>query len=136
MNPARVVLSIIAAGLVILVVSMITDALIQVGLPYNVLELGGMRSVNDPIMALFFLHYWVVGLALAVLYAFTRKSLQGTVLKKGIGLGVLGWLVYNVPSAFVVFTSMNYPIGFTVQSVAGSLLSMLAAGIAIAKIRG
>ena len=43
------------------------------------------------------------------------------------------WIVVDITSAFLVFSSMDYPIGFTVNSVAGSLLDTLIAGIIIAK---
>jgi hypothetical protein len=47
---------------------------------------------------------------------------------------LLGWVVYGIPSAFIVFSSMDYPIGFTVNSVIGSLLYMLGAGITITRL--
>jgi hypothetical protein len=52
----------------------------------------------------------------------------------GIALGLLGWIVYGIPSAFIVFSSMSYPIGFTVSSVVGSLVYMVCAGITITRL--
>lgn len=129
-----IVISGIVAGIVILVLSMIVSTATQVLFDYNVLTLAGMRSVNDPVSILFFLHPFVVGLAMAILYDFTKKSFTGTAIRKGIVLGLLGWVVYGIPSAFIVFSSMDYPIGFTVNSVIGSLVYMLGAGITITKL--
>jgi hypothetical protein len=129
-----IVISGIVAGIVILVLSMIVSTATQALFDYNVLTLAGMRSVNDPVSMLFFLHPFVVGLAMAILYDFTKKSFTGTATRKGIVLGLLGWIVYGIPSAFIVFSSMDYPIGFTVNSVIGSLLYMLGAGITITRL--
>jgi hypothetical protein len=129
-----IVVSGIVAGIVVLALSMVVSTAIQTLFDYNVMTLAGMRSVNDPVSMLFFLHPFVVGLAMAVLYDFTKKSFTGTSIRKGIVLGLLGWLVYGIPSAFIVFSSMDYPIGFTVNSVIGSLVYMLGAGITITKL--
>jgi uncharacterized membrane protein len=129
-----IVVSGIAAGIVVLVLSMAVSTATQALFDYNVMTLVGMRSVNDPISMLFFLHPFVVGLAMAILYDFTKKSFTGTAIRKGIVLGLLGWVVYGIPSAFIVFSSMDYPIGFTVNSVIGSLVYMLGAGITITRL--
>jgi len=129
-----IVVSGIVAGIVILVLSMIVSTATQALFDYNVLTLAGMRSVNDPVSMLFFLHPFVVGLAMAILYDFTKKSFTGTAIRKGVVLGLLGWVVYGIPSAFIVFSSMDYPMGFTVNSVIGSLVYMLGAGITITRL--
>jgi hypothetical protein len=129
-----IVVSGIVAGIVVLALSMIVSTATQALFDYNVMTLVGMRSVNDPIGMLFFLHPFVVGLAMAILHDFTKKSFTGTAFRKGTVLGLLGWIVYGIPSAFIVFSSMDYPIGFTVNSVIGSLLYMLGAGITITKL--
>jgi len=130
----RIVVSGIVAGIVVLVISMIISTATQTLFNYNVLTLAGMRSVNDPVSVLFFLHPFVVAFAASILYDFTKKSFTGTATRKGIVLGLLGWIVYGIPSAFIVFSSMDYPIGFTINSVIGSLVYMLGAGITITKL--
>jgi hypothetical protein len=122
------------AGVVVLVLSMVISTVMQAMFDYDVMALAGMRSVNDPVSILFFLFPFVVGMAMAILYDFTKKSFTGTTTRRGILLGVLGWIVFGVPSAFIVFSSMDYPIGFTVNSVVGSLVYMLGAGIAITRL--
>ena len=129
-----IVVSGIVAGIVVLVLSMIISTATQALFNYNVLSLAGMRSVNDPVSLLFFLYPFVVALAMAILYDFTKKSFTGTAMRKGIVLGLLGWIVYGIPSTFIVFSSMDYPIGFTINSVIGSLIYMLGAGITITKL--
>lgn len=123
----------ILGGIVIFIVSWIVDYFTQMVWPYNVLELGGMRAVTDPVMLLFFLHAWVMAFALAFVYPYLKGNLEGTIGHKGAKFGFIAWIVASIPSAFIVYTSMNYPIGFTFNSVVGSLLYMLAAGITIAR---
>jgi len=125
-----VLISGIAAGIVILVLSMIVSTITQALFNYDVLALAGMRSINDPV-GMLFLYPFVVALPIAVLYGFTKRSFTGTAMRKGIVLGLFGWIVYGIPSAFIVFSSMDYPLGFTANSVIGSLIYMLGAGITI-----
>lgn len=134
LDAKTIVVSGIVAGIVILALSTIISTITQSVFDYNVLALAGMRSVNDPVSILFFLFPFVVGVAMAILYDFTKKSFTGTATRKGVVLGLLGWIVYGVPSAFIVFSSMDYPFGFTVNSVVGSLVYMLGAGITITKL--
>jgi hypothetical protein len=131
LDTRKIAISGVVAGIVVFVLLMIISSVTQVLFNYNVLSLGGMRSVNDPVSVLFFLFPFVVGLALATLYDFTKKSFTGTLMRKGVMLGLFGWIVYGVPSALIVFSSMDYPIGFTVNSAIGSLIYMLGAGITI-----
>jgi hypothetical protein len=130
----RIVVSGLVAGVVVLAISMAISTVSQVLFDYNVMALPGMRSVNDPVSILFFAFPFVIALAMAVLYDFTRKSFTGIATRKGMVLALLGWIVYGIPSSFIVFSSMNYPLGFTANSVIGSLVYMLGAGITITKL--
>jgi len=134
MKTGKFLITGMAAGAVIWVIFFIVNTVVNIALPYNIFELGGMRAANDPVMLLFFLHPFVLGLALAYVYPYIGKSLEGDSLRKGTKFGLMMWVVVSVPSIFLVYASMNYPNGFTVNSIAGSFLYMLAAGIVIAKI--
>ncbi len=136
MNAKKIVIAGIAAGIVILIVSQAISILTQQALQYNVLALGGMRTVDDPIMALFFVHPWVLGFAMAIAFEKTKAGLGKAGVNRGKNFGLIAWLLAGLPSAFLVWSSMNYPIGFTVNTVIGTLVYMLAAGIVIEKIMG
>ncbi len=101
---------------------------------FNVLELGGMRGVEDPMMMLFFAHPWILGFAMAIAFQKFRGSFKSTGWCKGKAFGLYVWLLAGLPSAFLVYTSMDYPMGFHVSSVLGSLLYMMAAGIVLEKV--
>lgn len=136
MNAKKFLVSGVVGGLVIFVVWMIVGVLVQALRLYDVMSLGGMRSVNDPIMMLFFLHPWVISFAMALLYSQLGGALGGSVVRRGVKLGLLMWVVSSIPSVFIVYTSMNYPLVFSVVSVAGSLAYMAASGVVIARIAG
>ena len=131
MDIKRIAVSTIVAGTLILVVSMVVSTVTQVFLKYDVLTLPGMRSVKDPVSILFFFQPYVVALGLVILYNFAKNNFTGTIIRNGVVLGLLGWILYGIPSAFIVYSSMDYPIGFTVDSVIGPLIYMLGAGITI-----
>lgn len=124
----------ILAGIVIEVISMTFSWLTQSIWQYNVLKLAGMRTINDPVSILFFVYPWVLGFALVCVYLYFEKALEGNYIAKGWKFGLLMWVVVSISSAFLVFASMDYPIGFTVNSVIGPLIYMLVTGIVIAKI--
>jgi len=124
----------ILSGTVIFVVSWIFSLLTQNIWQYNVMDLAGMRPIDDPICILYFIYPWVLGFALSFVYPYFDKGLEGTFITKGWKFGLLMWIVVGITSTFLVFSSMDYPIGFTINSVVGSLLDMLVAGFIIAKI--
>jgi len=123
----------ILTGVVISIVSWIVSTVVNMIWPYDVLSLGGMRPISDPVMLLFFLHPWVLGFALSYIYPHVvKKESKGNYIDKGKHFGFMMWIITGVPSAFFVFSSMNYPVGFTINSIVGNLLYMLAAGVTIA----
>jgi hypothetical protein len=134
MKGKQIVIGGIIAGIFIEVLSLAFSWFTQTVWDYNMVELAGMRSVEDPISILFFFYPWVLGFALAYVYSWFEDSLDGEYIEKGWKFGLLMWLVVNISSAFLVFSSMEYPIGFTVNSVFGSLIYMLVTGVFIAKI--
>lgn len=136
LNAKKIVIGGIAAGIVIFVISMGTSILTQQALSYDVLKLGGMRTIDDPIMALFFVHPWVLGFAMAIAFEKTKTGLGKPGMGRGKNFGLITWLLAGLPSAFLVWSSMNYPPGFTLNSVVGTLTYMVAAGIVIEKIMG
>ena len=120
-------------GIVFFVLSFIGQFIIQSFWPYNALELPGMRSIEDPVLLLFFLYPFVLSFAMALVFQAVFGSLKGNFEQKGRQFGVLCWLLASIPSAFVVFSSMNYPVGFHVENFIFSFAYLVAAGIVIAR---
>ncbi|MFH1101997.1 MAG: hypothetical protein V1726_08205 [Methanobacteriota archaeon] len=129
----QIVVGGIIAGVIIFVISWVFSWLTQTIWQYNVLELAGMRGINDPIAVLFFVYPWVLGFAVSYAYSYFMNAVEGNAVSKGWKFGLLMWIVVSITSAFLVYSSMAYPVGFYVNSVFGSLIYMLVTGIVLAK---
>ncbi|MFH1787828.1 MAG: hypothetical protein ABH834_00415 [Candidatus Altiarchaeota archaeon] len=121
-------------GIVIAIISLLVDRIVQVFWPYDVLSLGGMRAAEDPFMLLFFLHYWVISFAMAYVWREIHVFFPGDAAMHDRRFGLLVWIMAGLPSSYVVYTSMNYPLGFTVSSVVGSFAYMVAAGAVVVRL--
>lgn len=130
----QVVVGGIISGTVIIIIDLIFSWITQTIWDYNVLKLPGMRTIDDPVALLFFIYPWVLGFALSMVYSQLGNTLEGTSTSKGFKFGFLMWIAVGITSAFLVFSSMDYPLGFTVNSVIGSLIYIPLAGIVISKI--
>jgi hypothetical protein len=133
MNYKRFVLAGFVSGFVVAAIYFSFQYLVQMFLPYDVFELGGMRSENDPMMLLFFLYPWVIGFTMSAVYPFFTKLVQCSSCKPKI-FGLIVWTVSAIPQFFVVFTSMDYPVGFYVNQLFGSFVYTMAAAYVIWKI--
>ena len=98
------------------------------------LELQGMRTIDDPVAILFFIYPWVLGFALSIVYSQLENAFEGNYTSKGLKFGFLMWIAIGITSSFLVFSSMDYPLGFTVNSVIGSLIYIPLSAIVISKI--
>ena len=124
----------IIVGFIIMLIDIIIGGIFQFILPYDIFKLGGMRKIDDPIMLLFFIHPWVLSFTLSFVYSYFEKALNGNYIAKGWKFGLLMWIVIFVPYTFLVFTSMDYPIGFYVNSIIPPIFYMILSGVVIAKI--
>ena len=130
----RTLLAGLAAGLVILVLSFALEALIQLVFPYKWTELGSIRDLKDPLMTLFWLHPFVMGLVAAMVYDAVGQRFQGNWVEKGRKLGLLVWFIAAVPEAYIIYTSRVYPTGFYASLVVGYFVYYTAAGLVIARL--
>ena len=120
-------------GFIIMLIDIVIGGIFQLILPYDIFELGGMRTIDNPIMMLFFIHPWILGFSLSFVYSYIVKALNGNYIAKGWKFGLLMWIVIFVPYTFLVFASMEYPIGFYVNSIIPPFFYMILSGIVIAK---
>ncbi|MCX6773657.1 MAG: hypothetical protein NTY68_01510, partial [Candidatus Micrarchaeota archaeon] len=77
MGSKKFIVSGLVAGLVIFIVSMLSSMISQAIFKYDVLKLGGMRPVSDPIAILFFVYPWVLGFAMVLAYSVFRDCFKG-----------------------------------------------------------
>jgi hypothetical protein len=102
--------------------------------PYDIMTLGGMRSVSDPVLALFFLYPFVLSFTSAVVFGMVSTSLEGTDIRKGLLFGLVMILLVMIPSLYVIFTSMTYPPGFFIGSLFTDVIGFPVLGILYARI--
>jgi hypothetical protein len=136
MDAKKIIISGVVAGIAMFIGMIIINTLTQFVMPYDIMTIGGMRAIEDPLMMLFFLSPWVYAFTMAILYSFVGGSFKGTFMQKGRTFGLLMFLVITIPSFFIVYTSMTYPNGFYLDQVVGGLVEMLLGGIVIAKFMG
>jgi hypothetical protein len=130
----HVVVGGILSGIVIIIIDLIFSWITQTIWNYNILELPGMRTTEDPVAILFFIYPWVLGFALSIVYSQLGTALEGNSTSKGLKFGFLMWIAVGITSAFLVFSSMDYPVGFMVNSVVSSLIYIPLSGIVISRI--
>jgi len=132
MDFKKFVLAGILGGIIITILMMVVGTVMEMLFGYSAVALDGMRAMNDPIMMLFFLYGFVIAFTMAFVYPFI--NLQGNWKKKGTHFGLLCFVLAGIPSIWVVWTSMNYPIGFTVYQIIGGIIYYAIGGMIITKL--
>ena len=117
MNAKNIIAGGFIGGIALLIVNFVISALIMLIAPYDALTLGGMRPAEDPLMFFFFAYPVVLSFAAAVVFDLVKDALQGSPASKGMMFGAALILLYTVPSVFITFTSMNYPVGFYLENL-------------------
>ena len=136
LDAKKIVIGGLAAGVVITVIQWIIYFAVLAVFPFDVMSLGGMRAIDDPIMILWFLHPFVLGFAMSLAFQKFKGSFEKTGWCRGKAFGIFVWLLVGLPNAFLVYTSMTYPLGFTINNLLGTLLYMVAAGLVLEKLTG
>lgn len=129
----KIALAGLIAGFAVAIVSWVFQFGVQYLFPYNVLELGGMRSIDDPLMALFFMYPWVIGFTMAAVYPFFTKLVESEG-NKPLMYALIVWVLSSIPSFFIVFSTMSYPVGFYLNQLIGSFIHTVAAAYVIWKV--
>ncbi len=132
MNIGKIIVSAALIGIAISVISLgIIDPVAKTVNPgYDVLNIPGMRSVSDPVMLLFFLQPFVLGLAFSIIFSFHGNAMPGLAFhQKGIRFGLAAWMLYTLPSMFLIYSSMDYGETFLLSGIFGQLLEFCTAGI-------
>ena len=126
----------IAGGILLTIVSFIAGWVLNLFIPFGWATIQGIRSINDPIMALYFAYPLVISFAAA--FVFDRlheaKWTQKKGSAKGIYFGGILFLLETIPNQFLVFTTMNYPNAFYVHNIIGSAIGYALLGILFTKI--
>ena len=128
----KIVLPGLAAGAVILVVSLVLMQFWEAVIPGLAAEYQTplFRPWSDPLMMLFFLYPFVLGLAFAWLWFKTK-----TVWKGPYEMALAYFCVASVPGMFVTLTSMPYSFAMVGTWTLGGLAYLLCAAFVIDKMK-
>ncbi|MFH1586789.1 MAG: hypothetical protein ABID38_02960 [Candidatus Diapherotrites archaeon] len=136
MDSKKIAISGIAAGFVFYILYMILAIIITAipGLAYDPATLDGMRPMDSVLMSLFMLFPFVISFTMAIAYEQLKPAFSKDFVRNGIQYGFMIWIVAGIPSIFIVFTSMSYPLGFNLTQIIGYAVSYIGAGIVTAKL--
>jgi hypothetical protein len=123
----------ILLGLIMLVIGMVVDYLFML-IPSVKADYTSefMRSWQDPIMTLFFLYPFILGIAFAWLWNKTKASFTGKM--RGCYFGWLLFFLTTVPGIWITFTSFNLSLLTILGWTVSGFFSAKIAGFFLAKI--
>lgn len=136
MEVKKIVTAGIAGGVLLLILMIVSGFLVNLVLPANLSEYGGMRAMDDPVMNLFYLYPFVVASAAAIVFDQVRNSLDGDNVRKGLKFGCLLLTIMTIPSLYVMYTSMTWPLDFYISTGIWELIAFPLTGILFARIWG
>ena len=127
----KIILSGIIVGVVILAVSMLINYgfMLFPTIAADYQNTNIMRSWQDPLMMLFFLHPFVLGIILAGVWDRTKGLFQGSIFQKGNQFGIAIWLIATVPGMLISYSSFTLSlltiISWTVSGLINSIVGEL-----------
>lgn len=136
MHIRKILIAGVLGGFLLLVVMLIAGEVAAAILPYDILDIPGMRPVSDPVSFLFFLYPFVLAFAGAILYAVLSPALPGGMMRKGVVFGLLLFVISTIPGLFVIWSSMYYPAGFYLSNALWGIIGFPLFGIVCARVWG
>ncbi|OGZ65638.1 MAG: hypothetical protein A2812_03405 [Candidatus Staskawiczbacteria bacterium RIFCSPHIGHO2_01_FULL_36_16] len=136
MNVKRILVSGLLAGLVIFIASMLTSKIFGVIFPWLNAEYQNesiFRPWSDPLMLLYFLYPFLLGIILAWFWQKT-KNVFGDNLKGGASFGIAYWIVSSIPGMFITYSSFQVSLLMVISWSLAGLVSAVLAGIIFVKL--
>jgi len=125
----------IVAGIAILIIGMAISYLFMlipsVAADYNNVHI--MRSWQDPLMSLFFLYPFVLGIALAWIWNKSKTLFKGSAWQRGTHFGFAYFIIATIPGMLISYSS--FPISFLtiISWTVSGLVNAIVAGFILAK---
>ena len=119
------------AGVAMLVTGMMVTQIFNAVFPTLATEYtnpGLFRSWSDPIMSLFFLYPFLLGLILAWVWDKTKKLLSSKdIMTRGWQFGASYWVISSIPGMFITYSS--FPVSLLLV-ISWSISGLVQAGVA------
>jgi hypothetical protein len=125
----------IVAGIAILVLGMVISYLFMsipsVAADYNNAQI--MRSRQDPLMSLFFIYPFVLGIALAWVWNRAKGLFKGSACKRGTHFGLSYFIIATIPGMLISYSSFPLSLSTIICWTVSGLISAIAAGCILAR---
>jgi len=131
----KIILPGLVAGLIMLVLGFATSYLFMIfpSVAADYANTNIMRSWSDPLMSLFFVSPFILGIGLAWVWNRTKTLFSGTLWRRGANFGLIYFLIATIPGMIMSYSS--FPLSFlTVLSwTIGGLLNGIISGWVLVK---
>lgn len=87
------------------------------------------RPWSDPLMSLYFLYPFVLGLPLAFFWDKTKQVFRGSSLNKAVNFGIWYFLIATVPGMFITYSSFQVSLIMVVLWAVAGFFEVVAAGL-------
>lgn len=133
----KILIAGLAAGLAMLVVSLGLNQLFNAivpGLSNEYMNPALFRPWNDPLMMLFFLHPFVVGIALSWVWNVFKNIVPGVgAWRKGFNFGLAYGLVTTIPGMLISYSSFQISLWMILSWTIAGLIQTIIAGMVLAR---
>jgi hypothetical protein len=125
----------ILAGIAMLVIGMAVSYLFMI-LPSVAADYSNssiMRSWSDPLMSLFFLYPFVLGIALAWVWNRTKNLFKGNTWKRGLKFGFAYLIIATIPGMLISYSSFPLSLWTIISWIVSGFVNAVVAGLIFAK---
>lgn len=133
----KILIAGLAAGLAMLIVSLGLNQLFNAvipGLSNEYMNPALFRPWSDPLMMLFFLHPFVVGIALSWVWSIVKSIVPGVgAWKKGFNFGLAYGIVTSLPGMLISYSSFQISLWMILSWTIAGLIQTIVAGMVLAR---
>lgn len=131
----KILLPGVLAGIAMLVVGMLISQLINMIFPALIAEYKTtlFRPWSDPIMSLYFLYPFILGLALAWIWDKIKGVISGTIVQRAGYLTLGYFLVSTIPGMLISYSSFPLSLTMIISWTISGVAQAFCAGLILAK---
>jgi membrane protease YdiL (CAAX protease family) len=124
------------AGLLMLIIGFIVSWIFGLIFPGLMAEYesGIFRAWEDPLMMLYFLYPFVLGVCYAWVWGLSKDKFKGTVWQRGAKFGLFLWIVFSIPGMLITYSSFVVSLLMIISWLVMGLVNGIVAGWIFAKL--
>jgi len=126
----------ILAGVVMLILGFAVMYLFGAIFPSTAAEyenLNIFRAMDDPLMSIFYVYPFILGIVLAFVWNKSKSLFKGTTGKRAVNFGLTYWLVASLPGMVITYASFQLSFLLVFTWLMLGLLYGIIAGLVFAK---